>query len=305
MRLLAISLLGLLAACQSETDSPQPIIDMHRHAPLADAEDPTAAMVETLEEMDQYNVVLAALSITSVDPAWNWAIAEPDRFLAGPMLPCPRNLGEPWYICFPVTDGVPDIDWLRIQIEIGHIGMLHEMMFNYDGSFPDDPKMTPYWALAHEFDLPVGVHTWSGPPPGASIRKNPNCCPDYNGDIGYPRHLRPILEKYPGLRIWIQHVGSDGEQLPQMWEETLALLADYPNVYVDLSITNSLLPIESYEAALTRLFDAGFGDRIMFGSDNLPIEMVLDRLNSLENISEAQKRAILHDNAARFLRLNR
>ena len=113
-----------------------------------------------------------------------------------------------------------------------------------------------------------------------------------------------MLEQYPQLRVWIQHVGSDGADATELWAETLAILKDYENVYVDLSITNSLLPIEDYEFALNHLIGAGFGDRILFGSDNVPIEMIVERLNSIEGVSEAQKQAILHDNAARFLRID-
>ena len=42
----------------------------------------------------------------------------------------------------------------------------------------------------------------------------------------------------------------------------------------------------------------------MFGSDNLPIAPILDRLDRIEWLTRAQRRAILYDNAARFLRLD-
>lgn len=292
-----------VAACQSAPER-QPIIDMHRHASLAPSVDTANEIAEMAAELDRHHVVLAALSITSVEQLDSWLDHGQDRFLLSAMLPCPKNLAEPWFVCFPSNSGLPDIGWLREQVKAGRIRALHELMFNYDGSLPDDPKMTPYWELAFEFDLPVGVHTWSGPPPGASVRKDPNCCPEYDGAIGNPANLRPVLERYPGLRIWLQHVGSDGNRVPLMWEETLSLLSDYPNVYVDLSITNSVLPIDDYKDALRRLIDAGFEDRIMFGSDNLSIAMIVDRLNSIEELSEEQRRAIFYGNAARFLKLS-
>jgi hypothetical protein len=34
-----------------------------------------------------------------------------------------------------------------------------------------------------------------------------------------------------------------------------------------MSILNSVSPAETHEAELKRLIDAGFGDRILFGSD--------------------------------------
>ena len=121
--------------------------------------------------------------------------------------------------------------------------------------------------------------------------------------MGNPALLRPILDRHPGLRLWIQHVGSGRGDYPTFWPETLALLRDYPNVYLDVSITNGAMPVDQYEATLRRLIDAGFGDRIMFGTDNLPIAPILERLSSFGWLSEPQRRAILYDNAARFFRM--
>lgn len=293
----------LLAACQSDGGA-QPIIDMHRHGQLPTSLAKGADRDAVLAELDAHKVVLSVVAISSPAQVDVGPDEASNRFIAGAMMPCPRNLAEPWFFCFSETEGMPDLDWLREKIQSGHVGAFHEMMFNYDGSLPSAEKVDPYWALAAEFEIPVGVHAWSGPPPGQSIRRDPNCCPNYDGDVGNPKNLRPVLEKYPGLRIWIQHVGSDGDRIPELWDETLALLSDYPNVYLDLSITNSVLPIEEYEAALMRLIEAGFGDRIMFGSDNLPIDLIVGRLNGLEDISDKQRSAILYDNAADFLKLS-
>lgn len=293
---------GLLAGCQATYKPPQ-IIDVHRHAPLANSDSPDNGPHKMLLDLGKHNVVLSVVSVTSPEQAKRWSRHGSDRLLLGAMLPCPVDRKQSSYHCFPGTRGLPDIDWLRKSIQNGTIGALHEVMFNYDGTLPDHPKMAPYWALAEEFGVPVGVHSWSGPPPGRSIRENPDCCPDYDGEMGNPVHLRPVLDRHPGLRIWLQHVGSDGDAKPQLWQQTLDLLADYPNVYVDLSITNSVLPIEQYESALNRLIDAGFGNRIMLGSDNVSLGLILERLESLESISDGQRAAILYDNAAQFFGL--
>jgi len=277
---------------------------MHRHAPLASSFETDPGPDAMVSELDQENVVLAVLSITSPCQAERWRVDTANRFLLGAMMPCPRNLAQR-YDCFPETDGIPDLDWLRESVESGTIGAFHEMMFNYDGTAPDSSKMAPFWALAEEFGIPVGVHTWSGPPPGRSIRANPDCCPDYDGDMGNPKRLRSVLDRHPDLKIWLQHVGSDGNQIPELWDETLSLLASYPNVYVDLSITNSVLPLEDYEGGLMRLIDAGFGDRIMLGTDNVPLALILERLDQIDGLTEKQRSAILYDNAASFLDLDR
>jgi hypothetical protein len=59
---------------------------------------------------------------------------------------------------------------------------------------------------------------------------------------------------------------------------------------------------------LRRLVEAGFEDRIMFGSERMwipeTIEASVDAVNEAGYLSAPQKRAIFYDNAARFLRLS-
>ncbi|GJM09807.1 MAG: hypothetical protein DHS20C11_20830 [Lysobacteraceae bacterium] len=280
----------------------QQIIDVHRHAAWPHTSDRNNFRANVIKAMDRNNISVAVLSISSTDQIERWVKRYPGRFIAGPMLPCPENSGHPRFHCFESNRGLPELDWLERQIKAGHVGVLHEMMFNYDGSAPADEKVQPYWALAAEYDIPVGVHTESGPPPGGGLRSDPKCCPNYNGDMGNPELLRPVLQTYPGLRIWLQHVGSDGPG-SGFWDETLALLADYQNVYLDLTITNSVLPADQHEEALRQLINAGFGDRIMFGTDNIPADTILKRYEAIEWLTPTQRAAILHGNAERFFRL--
>lgn len=282
-----------------------PVIDVHRHSSWPDSDD-AAYRARTLAEMDANGVVLALLSLTETSDVQTWVEAAPGRFLAGPKVPCPRNLSEPRYRCFPETEGWVDPAWLRRQAEAGKVAVLHEVAPSYAGLSADNPRLARYWALAAELDLPVGVHTQRGPRPGAkhSLREHPGCCPDYDPAMGNPALLRSLLQRHPGLRVWIQHVGAGRGEYAPFWDETLALLRDHPNVHLDLSITNGAMPWAQYEAALRRLVDAGFADRIMFGSDNLPIADILARLDRVAWLTEAQRRAILYDNAARFLRLD-
>jgi predicted TIM-barrel fold metal-dependent hydrolase len=54
--------------------------------------------------------------------------------------------------------------------------------------------------------------------------------------------------------------------------------------------------------------DAGFGKRIMFGSDAMvwpqTIPVAIESIESAEFLTEEQKRDIFYNNAARFLRLS-
>ena len=278
-----------------------PLIDVHRHAawPQSDA---AVVKRDQLQTMRREGVGLAVVSVTRKDDVARW---QDSPVIVAVKVACPRNLTEPRYRCFPEDEGWPDLRWLEGEIKSGRVRALHELGPNYYGISPANPRLAAYWRLAASYDIPVGVHTQRGPAPQGkySTRSEPGCCPDYDPEMGNPALLRPVLEKYPNLRVWIQHVGSGRGDHGPFWEETLALLRDYPTVYLDLSITNGAMPVEQYESALRRLIDAGFGDRIMFGSDNLPVAPILERLRGFAWLSDAQRQAILSGNASRFFRL--
>lgn len=297
-RMLIVAALICAAPAQAQDDR---LIDVHRHAAWPWMED-EPYRDRTLAEMDANGVGIALLSIHDYDDLKHWAGAAPGRFLVGVKVPCPRNLDEPRYRCFPSSEGWVDLAWLEREIRAGRVKALHEVAPSYYGISSANPRLGPYFALAHRYGIPVGIHTQRGPAPGGrnSTRSDPNCCPDYDPAMGNPALLRPVLDRYSGLKLWIQHVGSGRGDYGPYWAETLSLLADYPNVFLDLSITNGAMPVEQYEEALRRLIDAGFGDRIMFGSDNLPIAPIRERLATMRWLSDTQRRAILHDNAARF-----
>lgn len=294
-------------AAPAEAQSRQPVIDVHRHAswPGDDDAEPRAAL---LREMGSEGIVLALLHINEPGDVQTWLDAAPGKFVVGPAMPCTSKISRtPFYRCFPEGKGWPDLVWLERELAAGKIGILGEMLFVYFGVPPDDARMLPYWALAAKYDVPVAVHSSRGPPPGVGPRRDPKCCPAFNSEMGNPALLRAVLKRHPQLRILMQHVGGPTgapEYLPYR-EETLAILADYPSVYVDLSIHNSAVSGEAHEAELRRLIDAGFGDRIMFGSDNRPVGPILRRMEKIGWLTAKQRRGILYDNAARFLRLDR
>jgi predicted TIM-barrel fold metal-dependent hydrolase len=76
---------------------------------------------------------------------------------------------------------------------------------------------------------------------------------------------------------------------------------------VDTGVIDFALPRPEFHRYLRTLVDAGFTNRIMFGSDNMvwpgSIEYAIESIEVADFLTAAQKRAILHDNAARFLRL--
>ena len=281
---------------QTAAPSRQPIIDLHRHTPWPGDSD-AEGLPLIRREMLGHHVVAAALFITGHEDVAHYVADERTRFLLSPMFPCPALTAERKW-CFTETSGMmPDAAWLEQQLAAGKLGGIGELVFSYAAVRPDDPSMEGYWALAAKYDAPAFVHTGRGPDPGLGPRRHPGCCPDYQADYGNPALLRPILEKYPNLRLILQHVGFE------YLDETMALMRNFPNVYAELSVLNSVGPRPLHDASLRRLVDAGFADRIVLGSDDQGYAPIVERIKGAEFLTPEQRRGIYYDNAARFLRL--
>jgi predicted TIM-barrel fold metal-dependent hydrolase len=139
-----------------------------------------------------------------------WMRAAPGRFYPG--------------YDFTFGADAPPLDTLKAWHSDGRLAVLAEIMNQYEGIEPLDPRMEPYWALCD-----VGVLAFTRP------------------RAGFYRYLRAI-------------------------------------------------------------FDAGFGTRVMFGSDQMvwpeAIERSIAAINEAPFLSAKQKRDVFYNNAARFFRLS-
>ena len=108
--------------------------------------------------------------------------------------------------------------------------------------------------------------------------------------------------KHPQLRVYIMHAGFP------MLDDLLAVLYAHPQVYVEVGIIVYAMPREGFYSYLEGIFEAGFGNRVMFGSDQMVWPETIGRsikvINEAPFLSEQQKRDVLFNNAARFLRLS-
>ena len=190
-----------------------------------------------------------------------------------------------------------DISELRQLVRDGKVAVFGEVTQQYRGMSPADPALEPYFALAEELDIPVGIHMGEGPPGGPNVEGYSR----YRVALGNPLLLEEVLARHPKLRLYVMHYGSP------FIDEMIALLFSYPQVYVDVAQNDWGFPRKHFYSQLQRLVDAGFGKRIMFGSDQMvwpqTIGLAIETIESAPFLTEAQKRDILHDNAARFLRL--
>ena len=75
-----------------------------------------------------------------------------------------------------------------------------------------------------------------------------------------------------------------------------------------MACNNWSFPRAQFHDALKRMVDAGFIKRIMFGSDQMywpdAIGEAIKAIETASFLTESQKRDVLYNNAARFLRLS-
>ena len=142
----------------------------------------------------------------------------------------------------------------------------------------------------------MGVHLGEGPPGAAYVGE-----PKYRARLTSPLQLEEVLIRHPRLRLYVMHYGSP------LVDEMIALLYSHPQVYVDIAQNNWGFPRAHFYSQLKRLMDAGFGKRILWGSDQMiwpeTIRLAIETIESADFLTREQKRDIFYNNAARFLRL--
>jgi uncharacterized protein len=184
---------------------------------------------------------------------------------------------------------------LAAAFDRGEFAVLGEVVNQYSGIGPDHPRFEPFWAIAEEKDIPVGIHIGPGPP-GA-----PYLAPEYRMRLSDPLLLEDVLVRHPKLRVYVMHAAWP------MRDNLLALLYAHPQVYVDTGVLQLAMPRREYHAYLDAIVSAGYGDRVMFGSDQMVwpglIEEGMRAIEEARFLSTQQKRDIFYNNAARFLRL--
>ena len=282
----------------------EPIIDVHLHAYPADEAIPDIANpangkkpgVKTgeehrqavLAEMKRLNIVKGVVSGGSGDrlaAAIRWKEAAPDRIIAGAGIRGSEDTP------------LPPLDVLRKAFQDGRLGVLGEVTAVYAGATLGDPRYEPYLALAEQLDIPVALHTGPGPP---GISYDP-CCPGFRIALANPILIEDVLNRHPKLRLSLMHAGWP------FLQETIAILMEYPQVYADLGAGDWLLPRAEFHDYLAALMRAGFGKRLMFGSDQMywpeGLGLAIEGIESAKFLTPAEKRDIFYNNAVRFLKL--
>ncbi|MBA2770824.1 MAG: amidohydrolase family protein [Sphingomonas sp.] len=196
----------------------------------------------------------------------------------------------------PISQTLPALRQMHRQ---GRARVFAEFSPQYLGLRADDPKLAEFWSLAEEVDVPVGIHLGEGMPgqSGGSTRD------PYRAKLTTPFQLEEVLVKYPRLRVYVMHAASP------LTDEMIAMLFEYPSLYVDIGANVWNMPRAQFYDQLKRMVDAGFSKHIMFGSDQTiwpqGIGLAIRTIEEAPFLTAEQKRDILYNNAARFLRLTK
>ncbi|MGH8203250.1 MAG: amidohydrolase family protein, partial [Steroidobacteraceae bacterium] len=178
----------------------------------------------------------------------------------------------------------------------GALEVLAEVTNQYLGIGPSDPRFEPYLAVAEEIDIPVGIHVGTGPPGAPYLG-----LPGYRAALHSALTLEDALLRHPRLRVYVMHAGWP------MLDDLLAVMWAHPQVYAEVGGIAFALPRAEFHRFLRRIVEAGFGKRVLFGSDQMVwpglIERAIEAIETAPFLTPGQKRDIFYGNAARFLRL--
>lgn len=245
---------------------------------------PDEYMKDVLAEMDRLNVT--AVVFGDPQSVQKWKDAAPARVIPG----------TSFETGFPTQKRV-SLDDLRKDFTTGGFKVMGEIGLQYEGISPSDPSVDAYFALAEELDIPVAIHMGTGGSGRANITT-----PKFRGSMGNPLLLEDLLARHPKLRVQMMHAGYP------MIDNMLTLLQANSHVYVDVAGLIWSYPLKEVNRYIQRLVDAGFEDRVMFGTDQLlwPKLMAysISVIQNADYLTTDQKRDILYNNAARFLRLD-
>jgi uncharacterized protein len=246
-------------------------------SPMTDDE----VMQQTIEVMERRNII--GVVSGPPDRVARWRAEAPDRILPALLL--------------TLRDGTPTLEEVRAMHADGRMAVLGEVTTQYDGILPSDDRLAPYWALAEELDIPVGIHVGTGPPGVIYLGAG-----QYRAHMHSALTMEEVLVRHPRLRVYLMHAGYP------MLDDLLALLYAHPQVHVDLGVIIFTQPRPALYRFLQGIVDAGFASRVMFGTDQMVWPGVIERaiavIEEAPFLTEAQKRDILYNNAARFLRLS-
>jgi predicted TIM-barrel fold metal-dependent hydrolase len=231
-----------------------------------------------LKQLQHYNVV-GVLNVAQAESMSTWRVAAPGRIIPGTLPLDPLRID-------PAT-----VARVKAVQAAGTLAVLGDVGTQHGGIALDDPRMEAFWQLAETLELPVGMHIGRGATDHRHVASTDS-----------PRAIARVLTRHPRLRVYLMQAGDP------MLEDLLAVLEAHPQLYVDVGQLAYTQSRPAFYRDLQAMVDAGFGDRLMFGSGNRvwpeSIGRAIDIVDDAPFLDARQKRDIFYNNAARFLRLS-
>ena len=249
--------------------------------PLMPATSDTEMQEEVIKRIHKFNMTMVAFGDAEVLHSWVKA-APPGRIIPG----------------IGISDAASmTVEAFRDSLTNGFYKVMAEVAPQYQGMSPSDPSLDPYFAVAEELNVPVGIHMGTGGNGMANVQGS-----KFRASMGNPFLLEDLLARHPKMKIWVMHAGYP------MLEEMIGLMGANAYVYLDISGFIWSYPLDEIHYYIKRLVQAGFGKRIMYGTDFMMwprlFETSMGVIEHAQYLSEDQKRDILFNNAVRFFRLD-
>jgi predicted TIM-barrel fold metal-dependent hydrolase len=250
--------------------------------PLQPAKNDREMQDEVIKRINDFNMTMVAFGDAEILHKWV-AAAPKGRIIPGIGI---SKASEMTVVAF------------RDSLSNGFYKVMAEVAPQYEGLSPSDPSLDPYFAIAEELNIPVGIHMGTGGNGQANTYQ-----PTYRSSMGNPFLLEDLLARHPKMKIWVMHAGYP------MLEEMIALMGANAYVYLDISGFIWSYPLDEIHYYIKRLVQAGFGKRIMYGTDFMMwprlFETSMGVIEHAQYLSEEQKRDIMFNNAVRFFRLDK
>ncbi len=264
------------------------IIDCHTH--LNNYHDETVESlstdIEKLQAVMRRNRVDVALVLTSYKVV-------PGRPSARAVVEATRHLpnihivaGISW-----ATFGAPDLLELRSLLEAGSIKAL-KLYPGYEPFYPADPKLTPAYLLAEEFDVPVMIHTGDTYAPTGKVK------------YAHPLHVDEVAVDFPRVKFLICHLGNP------WFRDCMEVVYKNENVYTDISGLTLGQFTDRFEAymrqQLKEMILWGVNpNRVLYGTD-WPLASMESYLAFMEELKlpARDKDLMFFENAAALFKLD-
>ncbi len=289
--ILAFSIASSYIGTAQSPEYTGPIIDMHVHAyqqpnpmfGMSFTHPLTGEVYNTVNNLEEHK-------------AWTFGKFKEHRIVKAVVNYNPEWYEEdPYRVLLGVGNGDPEE--LKELHAADKLHVMAEMAQYYGGAQADDPALDPLFELAETLNIPVGYHIYPGGPPGGMYTGYPGVRAA-NAD---PMQIEQVLVNHPKLKVYIMHAGW-----PYL-DDMKALLYAHPQLYVDVGVICWGQPRAEFHNFLKGLIDAGFGKRIMYGTDQMAFlgtfDQGIESIQSAPFLSLEQKADIFYNNATQFLNL--